>query len=115
MDRLNQAINAITQTCTSEELIALFTSITIPISKIKTISEVIADPLVQKKILSTQDPKTGTRVTLAPPPHMTEHLEQNQRQMAFPPRFGEHNHEIYGQVLGYSAEQLAQLKDDGVI
>lgn len=112
---LNRAINAITQAHSSEELITLFASITVPISKIKTIPEVIADPLVQKKILSTQDPKTATRVTLAPPPHMSENLEKGQRQMTFPPRFGEHNHEIYGHVLGYSAEKLAQFREDGVI
>jgi crotonobetainyl-CoA:carnitine CoA-transferase CaiB-like acyl-CoA transferase len=32
-----------------------------------------------------------------------------------PPRLGEHNDEVYGTLLGYSAERLARLKADGVI
>ncbi len=112
---LNRAINAITTQHTSEELIELFTSITLPISKIKTIKEVIADPLVEKRLLSVLDSKTGTRVTLAPPPNMTPFLEKNNRQLSFPPRFGEHNQEIYGRTLGYNDEALAKLKERGVI
>lgn len=112
---LNQAINAITAKHTSEELIELFTAITVPISKIKTIKEVIADPLVEKRLLSVRDSKTGTRVTLAPPPNMTPFLEKNNRRLSFPPRFGEHNQEIYGRTLGYNDEALAELKEKGVI
>ena len=35
--------------------------------------------------------------------------------MTFPPRFGEHNQEIYGKILGYDEEKLKKLKDDKVI
>jgi len=112
---LNRAINAITAKHTSEELIELFTTITVPISKIKTIKEVIADPLVEKRLLSVRDSKTGARVTLAPPPNTTPFLEKNNRQLSFPPRFGEHNREIYGRRLGYNDEALAELKEKGVI
>ena len=52
-------------------MIELFTSITVPISKINRVSEVISDPLVEKKLLHAQDPVSGTRITLAPPPNMT--------------------------------------------
>jgi formyl-CoA transferase len=31
------------------------------------------------------------------------------------PRLGEHNHEVYGTVLEYLPEQIAQLQHDGVI
>jgi formyl-CoA transferase len=112
---LNAAINAVTQSYTSEELIDLFTSITVPISKIQTVTEVIADPLVQKRLLYAQDPVTGTRITLAPPPNMTPFLEASNRQLSFPPRFGENNQQIYGQTLGYSEEDLSRFKDQGVI
>jgi formyl-CoA transferase len=112
---LNAAINDITKSHTSEELIELFTSITVPISKIKTVAEVIADPLVQKKLLYAQDPVSGTRITLAPPPTMTPFLEASNQQLSFPPRFGENNHQIYGQQLGYTDDELAGLKEKGVI
>ncbi len=112
---LNEAINAITKNHTSEELIDFFTSLTVPVSKIKTVTEVIADPLVQKKLLYAQDPASGMRITLAPPPNMTPFLEDSNRELSFPPRFGENNQQIYGQQLGYSNEELARLKEKGVI
>ena len=112
---LNDAINAITQHHTSEELIDLFTSLTVPVSKIQTVTEVIADPLVQKRLLYAQDPVSGMRITLAPPPNMTPFLESSNRQLSFPPRFGESNQQIYGQQLGYSDEELLRLKERGVI
>lgn len=114
VENLNRAINRITQEYTSEEMIALFNSITVPISKIRTIPEVVADSLVQKRLLHAEDPVSGTRITLAPPPYMTPFLESADRVLNFPPRFGEHNEEIYGR-LGYSRDHLSRLKEDRVI
>ena len=114
VENLNKAINEITRNHTSEELIELFKSMTLPISKIKTIPEVVADPLVERRLLFAEDQKTGTRITLPPPPNMTPFLEKLDRNLSFPPRFGEHNGEIYGQ-LGYSNKDLTGLKEKGVI
>jgi formyl-CoA transferase len=115
VSNLNRAINEITAKYTSEELIDLFTSITVPISKIKNTPEVIEDPLVQKRLLYTQDPVSKTQLTLAPPPNMTPYLEASDRQLSFPPRFGEHNKEIYGQQLGFADDELTRLKEKGII
>jgi formyl-CoA transferase len=115
VDNLNRSINEITAQHTSEELIELFTSITVPISKIKITPEVIEDPLVQRRLLYAQDPVSGRRITLAPPPNMTPYLEASDRRLSFPPRFGEHNKEIYSQQLGYSDDELKRLKEKGVI
>jgi crotonobetainyl-CoA:carnitine CoA-transferase CaiB-like acyl-CoA transferase len=115
VDRLNQAINEVTRKYTSEQLIELFNSLTLPISKIKTIPEVIADPLVERRLLFSTDEKTGVDLTLPPPPNMTPFLEQLNRRLPFPPRFGEHNRDIYGQRLGYSEQELTALKEKGVI
>jgi formyl-CoA transferase len=115
VENLNRAINEITAKHTSEELIELFNRITLPISKIKSIPEVVVDPLVERRLLSSTDSKTGTRLTLAPAPVMTEFLEESGRQLSFPPRFGEHNGEIYGGLLGYTEAQLAVLREKKVI
>ncbi|TET84919.1 MAG: CoA transferase [Desulfobacteraceae bacterium] len=112
---LNKAINAITEKHTSEELIELFNSITVPISKIKNVNEVVEDPLVARRILTCKDPKTGTKVTLAPPPNMTPFLEECDQKLSFPPRFGEQNQEIYGNLLGYDEATLAEFKEKGII
>ena len=112
---LNKDLAAITRQCTSEELIELFNEITVPISKIKTVPEVIQDPLVKKKLLHATDPKTGTRVTFAPPPNMTDFLAASQGELSFPPRFGEHNQDIYGKRLGLSDEELRGLMEKGIL
>jgi len=70
---------------------------------------------VERRLLYAEDPKTGTKLTLAPPPVMTDFLEKAGRKLSFPPRFGEHNQEVYGQVLGYSEEQLASFRENKVI
>ncbi|HEX5680007.1 MAG TPA: CoA transferase, partial [Desulfobacterales bacterium] len=113
--RLNGALSAITREHTSEGLIELLRAITVPISKIKTIPDVIADPLVKRRLLWSQDPVSGVRITLAPPPNMTPFLERTERELSFPPRFGQHNQEIYGGVLGCSPDDLSQLKAKGLI
>jgi formyl-CoA transferase len=115
VENLNAAINAITRNYTSEELIELFTSITVPISKIKAVAEVVSDPLVEKRLLYSEDPVSGLRITLAPPPHMTPFLNASKQRLSFPPRFGEHNRQIYGEKLGYSDGELARLKEEGII
>jgi formyl-CoA transferase len=112
---LNKAINAITEQHTSEDLIELFTSITVPISKIKTVNEVVEDSLVAKRILTSKDPETGTKITLAPPPNMTPFLEECDQKLSFPPRFGEQNEQIYGDKLGYDAATLSEFKEKGII
>ncbi len=91
---LNQSISEITRNHTSEELIELFHSITVPISRINRIPEVVADPLIETRLLHSHDPITGTQLTLAPPPYMTPFLEATHRHLSFPPRLGEHNQEI---------------------
>jgi crotonobetainyl-CoA:carnitine CoA-transferase CaiB-like acyl-CoA transferase len=35
--------------------------------------------------------------------------------MSFHPRFGEHNEEIYGGLLGFSGAQLKEFKEKNII
>lgn len=112
---LNEAIDKITQDYTTEDLIRLFNSITVPISKINTIPDVIADPLVERRLLHAQDKVSGLKITLPPAPNITPFLEESNRQLPFPPRFGEHNQEVYGGVLGYSAIDLEKFKKENII
>jgi crotonobetainyl-CoA:carnitine CoA-transferase CaiB-like acyl-CoA transferase len=113
--RLNQEINEITRTRTTQELIGLLQSITVPVSTVNSIEDVIEDPLIKDKMITAIDPRTGTEVSLPPTPLATSYLESVGRQMIFPPRLGEHNEEIYGDLLGYDKERIAALKEAGVI
>jgi len=113
--RLNQLIEEITINHTAEHLIALFKSITLPASKINTMAEVVADPLVARRLLHSRDEKTGSEITLAPPPYMTPWLLESNKNLSFPPRFGEHNEEIYGKHLGFNPAELKRLQENKVI
>ena len=115
VENLNKAINAITKKFTTKELIDIFTKATIAISKVNTIEEVVEDPLVKPNLIRSKDPKTGIEITIAPPPLDTFFLKSVNRMLNFPPRFGEHNEEIYSGLLGYSTAQLKEFKEKNII
>ncbi len=112
---LNKAIEAVTVKYTINELTALFTNATIPISKVNTIEEVLEDPYIKDEILSSTDAKTGTTIYLAPLPNTTSYVKSVNKKLSFPPRFGEQNEEIYINTLGYSKEKLDEWKTKGII
>jgi len=112
---LNQSISEIVSTVTSEELIELFNQIGLPISTIHGIHEVLKDPLIKRRLLTSRDSKSGLELTLAPPPFVTQFMKDSHNTLSFPPRFGEHNSEIYSAVLGYPDSDLATFKEEGII
>jgi len=115
VDNLNRAIKAITKKFTTEELIDIFTKATIAISKVNSIGEVVEDPYVKPNLIRSKDQKTGTEITIAPPPFNTPYLKSIKRTLGFPPRFGEHNEEILGGILGYNSGQLKEWKEKNII
>jgi formyl-CoA transferase len=115
VDNLNNAINAITKKFTTGQLMDIFTKATIAISKVNPIEEVVEDPLVKPNLIRSKDRKTGMEITIAPPPIHNPYLKSINRMMSFPPRFGEHNEEIYSGLLGYSAAQLKEFKEKNII
>ncbi len=115
VDNLNRTLNAITKEMTTEKLIETFNKATIPVSKVNRIEEVVEDPYVKPNLIRSKDPKTGVEITIAPPPTNTSFLKSVNRALLFPPRFGEHNEEFYGGLLGYSKEQLKEFKEKNII
>ncbi len=115
VQRLNQLIEEITINHTAGDLIRLFKSITLPASKINTLAEVLTDPLVARRLLFSKDERTGAKITLAPPPYITPWLEHSKQNLSFPPRFGEHNREIYGERLGYTEDALTRMQERKII
>lgn len=114
VEQLNQEISKVTKTITTDEIIRKFTEATIPISKVNTIEDVVEDPLIKDALITATDARSGLSVQLPPPVVTTDYLKSTNLQLSFPPRFGEHNEEIYGQ-LGYSDEDLKGFKEKGII
>jgi formyl-CoA transferase len=115
MDELNEKISAVTRNWDTEELLAVLRKGLIPVAKVQTVTEICEDVAVRDKLLSSTDPVSGVSVTHAPPPFMTQYLKESERKLSFPPRLGEHNQKIYGDLLGIGSEDLDQLKSSGVI
>lgn len=115
VQNLNQALQAVVQKYTTNDIIGLFTAATIPVSKVNTVEEVLEDPYVKGEILSSTDERTGTTIYLAPLPVTPTYVKTLHNKLAFPPRFGEHNEEIYSRTLGYTKEQLDAFTAKGII
>jgi formyl-CoA transferase len=115
VDNLNRAMNDITQTFLTAELVVLLKEAKVAVSKINNIKEVVADPFVKGKMLYTEDVISGLKLGLAPPPFMTPFLEEQGKQLSFPPRIGEHNTEIYHHLLCLDNHTLEKLRYDAVI
>ncbi|MBW2056728.1 MAG: CoA transferase [Deltaproteobacteria bacterium] len=115
VQELNREIEKVTKTKTTREWIDIFVRATIPVAKVNNIDEVTQDPHIRDVLIRSEDPVTGTRLTLSPPPVTTDYLRSVDFTLSFPPRFGGHNEEIYGGVLGYSAEQLRNLRERQII
>lgn len=114
-ETLHREMAEITRRRPTEELIALFTEIGVPISRVCTVADVAGDPHLAADMLRARDDRTGVEVVLPPPPVMTPFLREQGWQLRFPPRLGEHNEKIYGEALGYAPEHIATLRARGII
>jgi crotonobetainyl-CoA:carnitine CoA-transferase CaiB-like acyl-CoA transferase len=114
VEGLNERLGAVLAKLATEKVLELMGQARIPAGRVNSLEEVVADPHVRDRLLRTTDPVTGTEVKAAPPPVETEHLRESGRALPFPPRLGEHNEKVYGEI-GYDAARVADLKDRGVI
>ncbi len=115
VENLNKQIEKITINFKTDELLQLLKEITVPASKINTVKDVISDHYLKGKFIYTEDKKSGLKITLCPPGHNTEFLNNVDRNLTFPPRLGEHNKVIYNEILGLSTQETEKLKEEGII
>ena len=106
-NQLTNDINSILQDKHTADILKMFKKAKIPISEVCTIKDVLEDSYLSSKLLRTKDHKTGLEVTLAPPPVKPI----SKPNLSFPPRFAEHNKEIYA-TIGYDD---IDLKKKGII
>jgi crotonobetainyl-CoA:carnitine CoA-transferase CaiB-like acyl-CoA transferase len=105
MTGLLAELAAITGTRTNAELIAACQGAGIPISPVHTLDQVAADPLIAPHLVRARDPRSGAVIAIPPPPVITPFLCEHDMTLAFPPRLGEHNREVFGK-LGVDAGEL---------
>ncbi len=111
VDELNEEIVTVTRSKATDSLMDAFNEIGVPISSVNSLAQVCADPLIADNLVRARDPLSNIEVAIAPPPAVTPYLRESGLRMTFPPRLGEHNESLFGE-LGYD---VAGLKEKGVL
>ena len=112
---LDDLINAWTRTLTIAELEALMIEHSVPAGRVYTGAEMLADPhfAARGAIAEVAHPQHGSLKMQAPMPKLSATPSSIRRRAPLFP--GEHNAEVYGEMLGLSGNELADLAEQGVI
>ena len=85
----------------------------IPAEKLYTVADIAADPHYRERnIVEIDDPRVGRLAMVGVVPRLSK--TPGTINWAGPDK-GQHNAEVYGTLLGLGAEDLAALRNDGVI
>ncbi len=88
----------------------------IPVGRAMSIPEVLEDPhLWEREVMMEMDiDEPGGKKMLVPGPSIIK-FSKTPTTAGPIPKYGEHNEELYGELLGLDQEALTQLKEEGVI
>ena len=112
-DYLNQLIEEVTITKTSNEWVEMLEKVGVPCGPINTIDKVFDDPQV-KHLGIAQEIETipfGDTKLVGQPFNLSRSSSSMKRR---PPEKGEHNEDVFGD-LGFSAEELDDLKEKNIV
>ena len=104
-----------TMTKTADEIVNMLLEKGIPTAPIYNVKQVTEDPHIagaREMFIDVEDPEVGSiKVT-------NTHIKMSETRQGFrtpAPVLGQHNEEIYCNLLGYSKEELAQMTAEGII
>ncbi len=114
-DELDALINDWTQTLTVDEVDALMIDYSIPAGRVYRAPDMIADPHFQARdaIIEVETERFGPLKMQSSFPKFSATPGSVRRPA--PSRVGQHNAEIYGELLGLEAAELAAMADQGII
>ncbi|NPA45488.1 MAG: CoA transferase [Chlorobi bacterium] len=100
---------------TNDEWAKIFTEAKLPHSPVNNIESIMKHPQVKARnmIVETYGKEIGKIGVAGNPIKMSNIPEESTREKA--PDVGEHNFEVYSDMLGLSKEDIQKLKDNGVI
>lgn len=112
---LDERINAWTATLTIDELEALMIEHSVPAGRVYSGKEMLADPhfAARGALAEVAHPVHGSLKMQAPMPKLSDTPSTIRRRAPLYP--GEHNTEVFGEMLGLSSNELADLAEQGVI
>ena len=111
LDKLNEIFDRVeqwTMTKTKYEVMEICNPLDIPVGPILSMKELAEDEGLRKTgtIVEVPHPKRGTYLSVGCPIKMSDSPVEVTRS----PLLGEHTEEILAQVLGYSADEIAELR-----
>jgi crotonobetainyl-CoA:carnitine CoA-transferase CaiB-like acyl-CoA transferase len=114
MDETDAVVAEWTQTLPKMEVFARTKALRVPCAPVRTAPEVMADKHMHERgmLVDIEHPELGP-ITVPTSPLRLHGLGKAPAGPS--PTVGQHNAEIYGGWLGLSADEIAALKDDGVI
>ncbi|MEU4403732.1 formyl-CoA transferase [Streptosporangium sp. NPDC023963] len=112
LDKMFQLIEEWSITRDKWEVLDLLNAANIPCGPILSTKELLEDESLRQEgaLVEVDHPQRGSFVTVGSPLHLSD----SPVDVTAPPLLGEHNTEIYA-GLGLSADELAELKTNGVI
>src|SRR5580700_2644283 len=102
-----------TMTKTKFEVMDICNGLDIPVGPILSMKELAEEPSLRATgtVVEVDHPGRGRYLTVGNPVKMSDSVTEVKRA----PLLGEHTEEILGKVLGYSADQIAEIKTSGAI
>jgi crotonobetainyl-CoA:carnitine CoA-transferase CaiB-like acyl-CoA transferase len=111
---VDATISAWTKTLGKMEIFAIAKRSRIPLAPVRNVDEVMHDPHMHERgFLDDIDHDEIGRITVPTSPLRFHGADR--RKTTPSPKLGQHNDEIYGGWLGLSADEISELKHDGVI
>jgi len=112
-DALNELLTTYCRTHTKHQVMTAIASLGIPCGAVQDTMEVMHDPHLMERGMLTevQHPVAGSFVM----PGCPVRLEDSPVEVTAAPLLGQHNEEVFAELLGYTPEQVRQLKERGIL
>ncbi len=113
-DEVDAAVSGWTRTLDMDDLVRELDEREVPVSPINSIADIFRDPHFASRgsIVEVDDPILGPTRMPGVVPRLSDSPGRVER---LAPSLGEHNEEVYGELLGLDATELAALSAEGVI
>jgi len=116
LTRLNEIfgeIEAWTMTKTKFEVMDICNPLDIPVGPILSMKEIAEEPSLRETgtIVEVDHPERGSYVSVGCPIKLSD----SEVEVTRSPLLGEHTDEVLADVLGYSAEEIAEIKESGAV
>ncbi len=113
-EEIDALVEEWTRERTTKEIVKMLSDAHLPASPVPTFDQVANDPqLLSRNMVAEVDQVISGKVKVTGSPFK---LSKTPGDPTLPaPFLGQHNHEIYCDVLGYNEQEIRQLADDGII